>query len=93
MEVTTGSKLTCDHDLRKYKRNYFLVYQLISHFLSYLQNYKEFEAEILDLQLEKYGLSFDIKKYTTSGWAWGDENVIGIRSFKLLWIQTHGLDF
>ena len=27
----------------------------------YLQNYKEFEAEILDLQLEKYGLSFDIK--------------------------------
>ena len=43
-------------------RNYFLVYQLTSHFLSYLQNYKEFEAEILDLQLEKYGLSFDIKK-------------------------------
>ena len=35
--------------------------------LSYLQNYKEFEAEILDLQLEKYGLSFDIKEYTTSG--------------------------
>ena len=24
--------------------------------------YKEFEAEILDLQSEKYGLSFDIKK-------------------------------
>ena len=36
-------------------------------FLSYLQNYKEFEAEILDLQLEKYGLSFHIKKCTTSG--------------------------
>ena len=52
-------------------------------FLSYLQNYKEFEAEILDLQLEKYGLSFDIKKCTTSGWALGDENVIGIRSFNL----------
>ena len=50
----------------------------------YLQNYKEFEAEILDLKLEKYGLSFDIKKYTTSGWALGDENVIGIRSFKNL---------
>ena len=45
-------------------------------------NYKEFEAEILDLQSEKYGLSFDIKKYTTSGWALGDENVIGIRAFK-----------
>ena len=49
----------------------------------YLQNYKEFEAKILDLQLEKYGLSFDIKKYTTSGWALEDENVIGIRSFKI----------
>ena len=48
-------------------RNYFLVYQLISHFLTYLQNYKEFKAKILDLHPEKYGLSFDIKKYTTSG--------------------------
>ena len=63
----------------KYIRNYFLVYQLISHFLSYLQNYKEFKAQILDLQPEKYGLSFNIKKCTTSGWALGDENVIGIR--------------
>ena len=53
-----------------------------SPFLVYLQNYKEFEAEILDLQSEKYGLLFDIKKYTTSGWALGDENVIGIRAFK-----------
>ena len=68
--------------LWKYIRNYFLVYQLISPFLVYLQNYKEFEAEILDLQSEKYDLSFDIKKYTTSGWALGDENVIGIRAFK-----------
>ena len=67
--------------LWKYIRNYFLVYQLISHFLLYLQNYKEFEAEILDLQSEKYGLSFGIKNYTTSGWALGDENVIGIRAF------------
>ena len=65
----------------KYIRNYFLVYQLISHFLSYLQNYKEFKAKILDLQPEKYGLSFNIKKFTTSGWALGDENVIGIRAF------------
>ena len=68
--------------LWKYIRNYFLVYHLISHFLLYLQNYKEFEAEILDLQSEKYGLSFDMKKYTTYGWAQGDENVIGIRTFK-----------
>ena len=65
----------------KYIRNYLLVYQLTSHFLPYLQNYKEFEGEISDLQLEKYGLSFETKKYTTSGWARGDENVIGIRAF------------
>ena len=68
--------------LWKYIRNYFLVYQLLSHFLSYLQHYKEFEAEILDLQQEKYGLSFDTKKCTTSRWALGDANVIDIRSFK-----------
>ena len=49
--------------------------------LLYLQYYKEFEAEILDLQSEIYGFSFDIKKYTTSGWALGDENVMGIRAF------------
>ena len=54
---------------------------LTSHFLSHLQNYKEFEAEILDLQLEKYGLSFDTKKCTTSAGAPGDEILIGIRSF------------
>ena len=52
--------------------------------LFYLQNYKEFEAEILDMQSEKYGLSFNIKKYTTSSWALGDENVIGIRAFNEL---------
>ena len=46
----------------KIHKKLFLVYQLISHFLSYLQNYKEFKAEILDLQPEQYGLSFDIKK-------------------------------
>ena len=75
--------------LWKYIRNYFLVYQLIPPFLVYLQNYKEFEAEILDLQSEKYGLSFDIKKYTTSGWALGDENVIGIRAFNLIYFEHH----
>ena len=76
--ATLGMRLWC-----KYIRNYLLVYQLISHFLPYLWNYKEFEGEILDLQLEKYGLSFETKKYTTSGWARGDENVIGIRAFNL----------
>ena len=74
--ATLGMRLWC-----KYIRNYLLVYQLTSHFLPYLQNYKEFEGEISDLQLEKYGLSFETKKYTTSGWAQGDENVIGIRAF------------
>ena len=64
-------------------RNCFLVYHLISHFLLYLQNYEELEAEIFDLQSEKYELSFDIKKCTTSGWAPGDENVIGIRAFNI----------
>ena len=38
----------------------------------------------MDLQSEKYGLSFDIKKYTTSGWTLGDENVIGIRAFNTI---------
>ena len=76
MYVLLGMRL-----LWKYIRNHFLVYHLISHFWLYLQNYKEFEAEILDLRLEKCGLSFNIKKCTTSGWALGDENVIGIRSF------------
>ena len=51
--------------------------------MSYLQNYKKFEAAILHLQLEKYGLPFNIKKCTTFAWALGDENVIGIRSFNL----------
>ena len=77
MYATLGMRLWC-----KYIRNYLLVYQLTSHFLPYLRNYKEFEGEISDLQLEKYGLSFETKKYTNSIWARGDENVIGIRAFK-----------
>ena len=60
---------------------------LISHFLSYLQNYKEFKAKTLDLQPEKYGLSFDIEKCTTSGWALGDENVIGIRASEFIVVK------
>ena len=79
--ATLGMRLWC-----KYIRNYLLVYQLTSHFLQYLQNYKEFEGNISDLQLEKYELSFETKKYTTSIWARGDENVIGIRAFKVMYI-------
>ena len=47
----------------------------------------------MDLQPEKYGLSFDIKKSTTSGWALGDENVIGIRAFNSLTAVLDILDF
>ena len=82
--LSTGKRMYAPLGMRllwKYI-NYFLVYHLISHFLLYLQNYKEFEGEILDLQSEKYVLLCDIKKYTTSGWALGDENVIGTRAFK-----------
>ena len=39
-----------DEAIMKIHKKYFLVYHLISHFLLYLQNYKEFEAEILDLK-------------------------------------------
>ena len=31
----------------------------ISHFVLYLRNYKEFEAEISDLEIEKYELSLE----------------------------------
>ena len=57
--------------LWKYIRKYFLVYQLISRFLLYLQNYKEFEAEILDLQSEKYGLSLISKNILLPVEPWG----------------------
>ena len=56
-----------DEAIMKIHKIFFSGIHLTSQFLLYLQNYKEFEAEILDLQLEKYGLVFDIKKYTTSG--------------------------
>ena len=52
-------------------------------FFAISPKYKEFEVESFYLQIEKYGLSFDIKKCTTSGWALGDGNVIGIRSFDM----------
>ena len=43
----------------------------------------------MDLQWEKYGLSFDIKKkFTSSGWALGDESVIGMKSYKNKYIKA-----
>ena len=35
--------------MKIHKKLFSGIYHLISHFLLYLQNYKEFEAEILDL--------------------------------------------
>ena len=41
--------------------------------------YSEFEAKTLGLSSwQKYGLSFGIKMYTTSGWALGDGAAMGI---------------
>ena len=51
--------------LWKYIRNYFLVYQLTSHFLLYLQNYKEFEAEILDFNLLVLAVLFSLVIFVT----------------------------
>ena len=82
--ATLGMRLWC-----KYIKNYFLVYQLTSHFLPYLRNYKEFEGEISDLQLEKYGLSFENQKIYYFHLSPGDENVIGIRAFKLMQFEWH----
>ena len=48
-------------------------------FLLYLQNYKEFEAEILDLHLEKYGLSYQKMYYfrlSPGGWECDREKVL-----------------
>ena len=56
-----------DEAIMKTHTNYFLVIPFNFTFFVISPNYKEFEAEILDLQIEKYGLSFDIKKCTTSG--------------------------
>ena len=67
--------------LWKYIRNYFLVYHLISHFLLYLQNYKEVEAEILDLQIAKIWAFIWYQKMYYFRLSLGDENVIGIKAF------------
>ena len=56
-----------DEDIMKIHMKLFSGIPFNFALLLYLQNYKEFEAEILDLQSEKYGLSVDIQKYTTSG--------------------------
>ena len=79
--LSRGKRKYGNEAIMKIYRNYFLVYQSTSHFLSYLQNYKEFTAEILDLQLEKYGLSFDIKKMyyfrlSPGGWEYDRHKVL-----------------
>ena len=74
--------------LWKYINN-FLVYHLTSHFLLYLQNYKKCEAEMWickkkKKKKKKMGFYSIFKMCTTVGWALGDENVFGIRSFKVV---------
>ena len=73
--------------LWKYMRNYFLVYHLTPHFLLYLQNYNV-------QRIWSWNFRFANRKIwtfiwyqknvgpTSSGWALGDETVIGIRAFK-----------
>ena len=47
--------------------------------------YSEFEAKTLGLSSwQKYGLSFGIKIYTTSGWALGDEAAMGTSCFNFI---------
>ena len=67
--------------LWKYIRNYFLVYNLISPFCYLSKTTKNLKLKFWICNQKNDGLSFDIKKYTTSGWALGDENVIGIRGY------------
>ena len=43
----------------------------MSHFLLYLQNYKEFEAEILDLQLKNMGFHLVSKNILLPVEPWG----------------------
>ena len=74
--TTLGMRLWC-----KYIRNYLLVYQLTSHFLQYLRNYKEFEGGISDLQIRKIWAFIWNQKIHYFGLSPGDENVIGIRTF------------
>ena len=75
----------------KYIRDYYWsIPQLTTKLHIFCHNsettcYKEFElveGEISDLQLEKYSISFETKKYTTLPVEPGDENVIYIRAFK-----------
>ena len=81
MSLSRGKGKDAPLEMRLLFKKLFSGIPLNFHFVLYLRNYKEFKAEILDLQKEKYGISFDIKKCTTSGWALGDENVIGIFIF------------
>ena len=84
--ATLGMRLWC-----KYIRNHLLVYQLTSHFLPYLRNYKEFEGEISDLQLEKIWAFIWNQKIHYFHLSPGDENVIGIRAFKVI-LRLIGLE-
>ena len=51
--LSRGKRKYAPLGMWKYIRNYFLVYQLISPVLVYLQNYKELEAEIFGFAIRK----------------------------------------
>ena len=55
----------------KIHKKIFFGIPINSHFLSYLQNYKEFEAEILDLLLENMGFHLILKNVLFLVEPWG----------------------
>ena len=61
--LSRGKKKVCtpgDEAIMKIRKKLFSGIPFNFTFLLYLQNYEEFEAEILDLQSENYGLSKNI---------------------------------
>ena len=66
--------------LWKYIRNYFLVYQLTSHFFPKLQRILSWNFGFVTRKI--WAFIWYQKNVLLSGWTLGDENVIGIRSFK-----------
>ena len=90
--LSRGKRKYATLETRLWWKKYLLVYHWTSHFLSYLQNYKQFADKISDLQSEKCRFSFETKIYSTFSWNPGDDNVISIRASKY-WYHTMDLSF
>ena len=74
-----------DETVWKYIGNYFLVYQWTSHFLLLSPELQEsFWSWNFWCTNRKIWAFIWHQKCTTSGWALGDENVIGTSSFNLI---------